>query len=621
MTLDELQGSDAHPWADHYEEPHHGLLYRRDDRGHWYDVAGHRLYRPVFLKGDVLVSLTAKRSRRSLSFRDATLRSSPGGRLIQVGRLVLDASLEPLRYFGDRVAGLGPASVSLGGERYQEVLIGLTERRFVGEHSLQPLLADGKEVTTYTGPLHYAMTRLESFLAKDGGQYAFGTSANDLLTIDERPVTVEPDTLARVGDRFVLRVRRGDRSFFIDLNRREALEFTDFPGQPVLELSPIDRMGSGPATFFNARTARQSFVYNAATDDPLALDGGSVYPTGVARVPGFERYLFYAEVDGKFLLCSHQNRSILRFGPEERTVAQLEAASPTAPLLNATDSLGEPLVLDARRGLNDLRLAVCGERPIVRVRERAFRLGVHHLQHADLRGLGGELPRVLYLDEPELRPFTLDPDLKAYSDQSLPSAFAGLPLLHIDPQREREIGAFTFREATFVSWEDSTHTAWLNVADGRPLHLDGAGHRNELVTAFVDSTLNARHHLGDHRMIGALTLTEEHRRGELLFSATTLASWLPFQDGFLPILRRAVHPEQTEEGWDYTLFELREADTVSGQEFLAAERRSPYRLLAEKRGGRLVPKVVGERTKALADPEAARGWQRVFVAGAVLARV
>jgi len=61
---DHLRDTDNQPvsaeqWSDFYFEPHTNSLYRQDAREEWYDLEGFRLASPVFLKGDVLISLGA----------------------------------------------------------------------------------------------------------------------------------------------------------------------------------------------------------------------------------------------------------------------------------------------------------------------------------------------------------------------------------------------------------------------------------------------------------------------------------------------------------------------------------------------------------------------------------
>ena len=97
--------------------------------------------------------------------------------------------------------------------------------------------------------------------------------------------------------------------------------------------------------------------------------------------------------------------------------------------------------------------------------------------------------------------------------------------------------------------------------------------RNELVTSLVEATLRDEHHLGDHTLVGAHTLTEDHNKGEVLFSIRNLRSWLPFYDGYLPILRRRVPFSASGEQSHFMLYELREAGPTS--EYLAAERDPP----------------------------------------------
>ncbi|MEM6769377.1 MAG: hypothetical protein AAF597_02235, partial [Bacteroidota bacterium] len=134
-------------WTDFYFEPHTNGLYRQDERGYWYDLEGFRLAAPIFLKGDVLISLPGKVSKQSFAFGGQQLLASPHTQLIQVGKLVYNQELEPVCYFGEKVTGLGRKHISFGGlDQWQEVFRSLDERVFINEFSGAPLLINDEEI-------------------------------------------------------------------------------------------------------------------------------------------------------------------------------------------------------------------------------------------------------------------------------------------------------------------------------------------------------------------------------------------------------------------------------------------------------------------------------------------
>ena len=124
----------------------------------------------------------------------------------------------------------------------------------------------------------------------------------------------------------------------------------------------------------------------------------------------------------------------------------------------------------------------------------------------------------------------------------------------------------------------------------------------ELVSSFDENTLQKKYHLGEHRIIGSHTLTEELKEKELLFSITTLSNWLPFYDAFLPIFRRIIELKGTRT-WQYYLFELR--GIAKTTEYVAVEKKSPYRLFVENRREKPIPKILksSHKIKILKSPE------------------
>lgn len=617
MTLEQLRKDDLTDWADHYVEPHTGALYRRDARGNWYDVEGVRLAVPVFLRGDVLVSLPGKISRRSFAFRGQTLLISPRGRFLQVGKLVLDAALQPVRYFGDRLAGLGPTYVDLGeGEAWQEVLISLDRRGFLNETDARPLVIEGEEITRF-----WATERRSNggFPGGSNGRFHVFSSATrrfvvegsteDVVRVNGRAVDLDFSTYLRFQDREVIRTRSAsldeDRAggsndaanFYIDLATRQPFYAPSLGEVLIHELEEIDGFRED---LYRVRTSEATFIFDARDGDVFSIDGGSVYPQRIRLHPTFPGHLLVVEADGERFICDKETRTTLAVGPGLVKVAQVRG-KPGDRLLPATGSRGEKLVLDTAEGLDHLTLATVEGLPVESLSGEPFRLGGRIVQACVVRQAGGSLPRLAVLNEPDLPAFTLPADLRAYDDQPQPSIFAGRPILSVDRENPVEIGEHVFFPVTFVAFTGAEERALINRHNGRPLHLDGDGHRNELVTQVIATSRARPHHLGRHRMLSARTLTEDHQPGELLFSADDLRSWIPFFDGYLPILRRVVPFDASGAKHKFVLFELRE--TGGTGEYLAVERHQPYRVLVQQLDGRYIPNIITNKDRVPANPE------------------
>jgi len=138
---------DAANWEDFFIEPNTHNFYRQNTRGNWFNIEGNKLASPIFLIGNVLVSLIGKKSKKSLAFKGASLLASPGLRLIQVGKVVFDNQLNPISVFGEKITGLGKKNIAFDdGTVLQEVLTGFKSSTFIDEQTLQPFLINDEQV-------------------------------------------------------------------------------------------------------------------------------------------------------------------------------------------------------------------------------------------------------------------------------------------------------------------------------------------------------------------------------------------------------------------------------------------------------------------------------------------
>ena len=608
--------TDGERWADHYFEPHTKSLYRQDERGNWYDLEGFRLIIPVFLKGDVLISLPGKISRRSWSFTDREAIISPHGQLVQVGKLVYDTDLEPVYYFGEKLTGLGRKHISFGGtDGWQEVYRGLLGRGFVNEFTGAPLLINDEEIIGHVRSEQRRNRRFEVFRSA-GREYVLENHAEGVIRFGGYPLEVDLDTYLVLNDAEVVRVSNATEQFYLDLNTRRPFRVAETGEERLRDISrePVRLPGR---ELYNVATDHRTFVYNATDNAVFTLNDGALRPARIAEIVGFERYFFLAEIDGMNKVCAKRSGEVLSFGADGIEVAEI-LSSPASKLLNARSGLGGKIVLDVRRGADKATLAVADGRIVEEALGTPYRVGDHALQHIRLASLGGAVDRLVDLEVAELTTYTLPEDMTEYPDQPQSSCFGGNPLLRIGFDKPFTVQGEKFFRATFLNYLGEERDVVLQYGNARPLHLDGAGHRNELVTGFKPATVANPYRLGENLMVGVVTLNEEMKEGELLFSIRKNKSWLPFYDSFLPVFRRVIELEGTEY-WPCLLFEALEHNATG--EYIAVEKEEPYRLLAQRKKGKIVPKIVTARSRALLDPAEVSGLVDFFVDRGMLVKV
>ncbi len=588
---------DGERWADHYFEPYTNSLYRQDERGNWYDLEGFRLSMPVFLRGEVLISLPGKVSLKSWSFRDREAVISPHGQLIQVGKLVYDTALEPVYYFGEKLTGLGRGHVSFGGtDQWQEVYRGLLLRGFVNEFTGVPLLVNDEEIIGHVRSDQRRKRHFEVFRSARRTYVLENHSAGE-IRFEGFPLELDLDTYLRLDDTEVVQAKNAQEVFYFDLNTQQPFHIVGAGEERIREISQVP-IQLQEAELYNITTEHQAFVYDASSRSVYTLNGGGLKPSSVAELPGFEAHYFMAEINGVRKLCSKRLGAVLQFGQNKLEVTEI--ISPAgSKLLNAQDTLGGKLVIDARRGLDEASLAAADGKVIEEVFGTPYRIGDHALQHIRLASLGGPVSRLVDLELAKLTTYTLPEDLTEYPDQPQSSCYGGNALLRINFDEPFEVQGEKFFRATFLNYLGEEHKVVLQHNNARPLHLDGAGHRNELVTDFKADTVHKPYRLGEHVMVGAVTLNEDLKESELLFSIHKKKSWLPFYDSYLPVFRRVIELKGTDY-WPCYLFEALE-HTSTG-EYIAVEKVKPYRLLAQRKKGKVVPKTVTTKSRALLDP-------------------
>ncbi|MEM6771820.1 MAG: hypothetical protein AAF597_14650 [Bacteroidota bacterium] len=288
-------------------------------------------------------------------------------------------------------------------------------------------------------------------------------------------------------------------------------------------------------------------------------------------------------------------------------------------LLNARTTSGDYIGMDVRQGLERPQLATVDGKEVVRVKGPTLRVGGAVLQHVELQSLGGTISRVIDLERARLTTFTLPEDLTVYPDQKETSCFASNPIIRINFNEVLTVLGEAFLEAVFLSDMEDEREVLLQRSNGRPLHVDGLGHRNELVVGFDPNTIRNPYRIGVHTMVGVHTLNEELAAGELLISIYRKESWIPFYDTLLPVFKKAVHiPDLST--WDCLLFEVLGPSGAAG-EYVAVEKHKPHRLLAKKSRSKVEPKIITSKTKVLNDPEEMSALAKFFLSPGMLVEV
>jgi len=331
----------------------------------------------------------------------------------------------------------------------------------------------------------------------------------------------------------------------------------------------------------NMRLNNESFVYNETTKEIFTLNNGAISPDAIFDPVVFANYYGIIEVGNSRKYFYKDTKEIIQLSEDQIAVQEINGQF-DQKLLNAKDTKGQPLVLDARNGFNALVKAFSNEQEIVAINGVPQNIGTQVLQNAALKTLGGTEKRVIDLNDENLDVFTLPKDLCAYPEDDRPSVFQGNPIMSLNFEEPIRIKDEVFFKGEFIPFHDRPHPIIIQEKNGLPLHLEGGGHRNELIVSFNIETLDKLSYLGRHRMIGANTLTEDHKEKELLFSIEKKKSWLAFNEHFLPIFKRATVLKDGIEN-AFVLYELR--DTAGTPVYIVVEKAAPYGIWVETKRG------------------------------------
>jgi len=259
-------------------------------------------------------------------------------------------------------------------------------------------------------------------------------------------------------------------------------------------------------------------------------------------------------------------------------------------------------MLDFRHGFDNVILAETEGDKIIETHGSTIQLGKKILQNVLVESPGGQVKRVVDINDKSILYFTLPKNLNEISYQNNLSVFAGSHISEIKFSDNRVIDGKPFISATFLCFTGKEYPIILDMETGNPLHIPGIGHRNEIATTWIDYTIRHSFYLGANRMIGVRTISEDLKENEILFSVQQLTSWLPFYDNYLPIFKQIVEVENNlKEEWAYRLLEL--AVVSKDKEYIVVEKNPPYRILVNKKSGGYKPKIIKSKNKTIKSPE------------------
>ncbi|MEM1124314.1 MAG: hypothetical protein AAGJ18_28000, partial [Bacteroidota bacterium] len=546
---------------------------------------------PVFLIDHILVSLLSKKSRKSLAFKGAVLLISPNLELIQVGKVVLDKNLTPITLFGEKITGLGRKNIAFGsGVIIQEVMTGFKTSTFVNEQTKRPFLINDEPIIKHLKTVQKNNTRYEVFRTVQN-DYTINAQTGKVLQCDGELVKIDFATYVKMEQFELVKCtdKRGTR--YMDLGTQSAFALQEVSNATITFIdSEILTLGGDQLRSMASTNDR--FVYNETHKVIFTLNDGTIRPNAVSEPSAFSDHLGIAEVNGESKYFHKKTRQIIRLDAEGIEIAQI-LTTQNLKLLAALSTKGEKIVLDVRKGFDHLQRAYADGQAVAEVHEYPRNVGRKMLQNARLNTLGGTEKRVIDLNTEELTIFKLPHNLMADPAGIAPSLYRDNPVIELDFLRPIKIMGESFLKGTFLPYHDAPKSVLIMEHNNRPLHLEGHGHKNQLVTAFLSNTTKEKYYIGENRMIGAKTLNEEGEESNILFSFQKKSTWIPFNDSALPVTQQVVKVSTPGE-WDYLLFEVKDVDNTL--KFMVVEKEKPHRILVEKVKGREVPKLLDKKT-------------------------
>lgn len=594
-------------WTDFYIEPITNSFFRKDQNDFWYDLEGHRLSTPIFLMDDVLISLLEKTSKQSLSFRYQEIISSPHFGLVQVGKLVFDAKLNLVDFYGERITGLGRKNIVFqSGKIVQEVEVGLQKKVFIDEEKRTPFLINEEIVTKHLQTLKKQKNHFEIFLTEES-EYVLLSKTSEPLKCDDCLVSIDFSTYVKFGKEELVYSELDDFGKYMDINSQSTFQLDGLENEPIIFIDSNIVQVNGDL-LRNVKTEKKAFVFNETQQKVFTLNEGEIMPNSVKDLANFENHFAVFSFENNLDVFSKKKLKVIDIQGFTGFLQNINS-SPDQPLWNALDGNSQKIVIDARQGFDHLKIAKIDHQNIVKVFDSSHKIGNSFLQNALLKTLGGTEKRVIDLTKDELKIYTLPDDLKSNPINDEHSVYKNSPIHELDFSNPITIEEEEFLVGKFIPFREEISPIIIQKSNNRPLQFEGSNHKNEIVTAFNFKTLETKFFLGKHRMIGAFTLTENYKKEELIFSFQEQKSSLRFGEEFLPIFKKIV-PIENEKGWTCSLFEIR--NTTPKSEFVAVESHPPYRILVRQKGGKSELKLFKGSDKLPKTPEDVSMMSRWF---------
>jgi len=264
---------------------------------------------------------------------------SPSYELVQVGKIVLDADLNPISYFQDRVTELGNKNIAFeDGKTIQKVYLGLGRKAFIDEKEKAPFLLNNEIVTIHLETVKKGGHRYEIFQTAKN-TYVLSEKSLTPLSCDEKLVSIDFSTHVNFNDIEVVQCQHDEECKYMDLHAQSSFQLAGFENEPLTSIS-LDFIALEKDQIRNVATAKKQFVYNETQRTIFSLNEGQVFPDSVEEVAHYRDH-FGAILIGKTKkIFSKKDYKTLTIGAKTIEIREI-LSLPDQPLLNAIDADGK----------------------------------------------------------------------------------------------------------------------------------------------------------------------------------------------------------------------------------------------------------------------------------------
>ncbi len=591
-------------WTDYFIEPYSQQLFRKI-HNHWYDIEGHMLNPPIFILEDTLICLPTKSSKRSISFKEQSLKTNPDYSLIQIGKLVFNADLHLLNYQGEKITSIRNKRIRLKDTIIQEIGIGKYNTGFISLDTLQPFLLKGELITEHIYSKTINETTYELFLSEEN-RFVINAKTNEAITIDDIPVHLDLEDYILFNEYQLVNGKLENRDIVYNLKTQSLFELEAVTPHDISKIQ-TSVININEDKIINLNAGQHEYVFNMIKHKLFTLNDGQLTPQKIETLDSYSEYFGKAIIDGNDRIFYLDTCCVLHFDDGAVYIQSILDVEKNK-LINALDSHNELIVLDARNGYNNLELAKVESQQIQQVEDSPQTLGIARVQNATLNSTGGPINRTVRIDTPDIRLFTLDNSLESFPDGEQVSVFAGNPIINIDFNLLITFGDDTFLTFKFIPYHEVPTQGYINQSSGKVLFVEGEANRHEIVTGIPKNPIV--YHLGEHRLIQVNTLTEDFKERQIMMCQQTKKTWLKFHDDHLPALEHHTVSD-TDSTWNYQLFKVRSSDKES--RYLVAERDAPYRILVEETSGQIKPKLIKSNDQVLKEPKKRSRFAKLFL--------